>query len=356
MDISVGGHLLPNGDPDELLVWAVTVTGQVHLRQGVRLSQCPEGTGWLHVPLPERCQACRIGVGPTGLVWALTWHGKALIRLGVTRLQPSGTSWSLVEPPSPQQSLATNAESDETTLVEICVGENAVWATSRDGALWFRNGVKGAHAGHNQSMARGTKWVEMVGSIHSLSIGPNDHLVGLPETKCRDRRQRSVISRPLSVLLRTGITPADLTGKTWQPICPPVTAAFDAEGIPAGPKAGSSFHPPRRRATSGSSPAAGTVASSSLEHPSIPGTSPRTGSSNAYFHSMGNKVARNIVASAAASLTGATVGRLPVVGGPLSLAAGEMIRDEIGKIQVMAGSDKKYASLSVVDSIHLYKK
>ncbi len=53
MDVSVGGHEIPNGDPNELQVWAVTVLGRLFVRQGVTAS-CPEGTGWLRMPTPDR--------------------------------------------------------------------------------------------------------------------------------------------------------------------------------------------------------------------------------------------------------------------------------------------------------------
>lgn len=53
IDISVGGQEIPNGAPDELQVWAVTVLGRVVVRQGV-VATCPEGTGWLHIPTPNK--------------------------------------------------------------------------------------------------------------------------------------------------------------------------------------------------------------------------------------------------------------------------------------------------------------
>jgi tectonin beta-propeller repeat-containing protein 1 len=53
IDMSVGGHDLPNGDADESFVWVVTVLGKIYVRQGVR-SNCPEGNGWLHITTPER--------------------------------------------------------------------------------------------------------------------------------------------------------------------------------------------------------------------------------------------------------------------------------------------------------------
>ena len=88
------------GDPDESLVWAVSVLGKVYVRQRVT-TQCPEGKGWLHIPTPDKSEVSQISVGPTGLVWAVTWHGKALVRLGVTRIDPFGTTWSVLDPPDP---------------------------------------------------------------------------------------------------------------------------------------------------------------------------------------------------------------------------------------------------------------
>ena len=55
IDIAVGGSDIPNGDPDEVMVWTVTVMGRVMVRQGVTAS-CPEGTGWLHINTPDGCE------------------------------------------------------------------------------------------------------------------------------------------------------------------------------------------------------------------------------------------------------------------------------------------------------------
>jgi hypothetical protein len=39
--------------------------------------------------------------GGAGLAWAVTWQGSALVRLGVSLLDPTGTSWAEVPPPGP---------------------------------------------------------------------------------------------------------------------------------------------------------------------------------------------------------------------------------------------------------------
>ena len=64
---------------------AVTVLGRVFFRQGVNGNN-PEGSGWLHIPTPETSEASQISIGPTGLVWAVTWQGKALVRTGTRHL------------------------------------------------------------------------------------------------------------------------------------------------------------------------------------------------------------------------------------------------------------------------------
>ena len=37
---------------------------------------------WLHVPAPDGQEASQVSVGPTGLTWAVTWQGNALVRWG----------------------------------------------------------------------------------------------------------------------------------------------------------------------------------------------------------------------------------------------------------------------------------
>ena len=163
IDIAVGGRDIPNGNPEETMVWTVTVMGRVMVRQGVTAS-CPEGTGWLHINTPDGCEISQVATSPSGLVWAVTWNGRALVRLGVSRLDPAGTGWAEVEAPADGKS----------PLSHVSVGENAVWALSRDRRVWFRNGIRAASSGESESMARGTKWIEMVGELSMISVGPGD--------------------------------------------------------------------------------------------------------------------------------------------------------------------------------------
>ena len=114
----------------------------------------------------ELLSTLQISTSPSGLVWAVTWDGRALVRLGVSRLDPAGTGWGEVDAPADGKS----------PLSHVGVGENAVWALSRDRRVWFRNGIRAAASsgGDNESMARGTKWIEMVGELSMISVGPGD--------------------------------------------------------------------------------------------------------------------------------------------------------------------------------------
>lgn len=58
-------------------------------RTGVSTT-APEGLRWTAIPVPSGCEVNQISVGPTGLVWAVLWNGRALVRAGVTRESPTG--------------------------------------------------------------------------------------------------------------------------------------------------------------------------------------------------------------------------------------------------------------------------
>ena len=78
----------------------------------------------------------------------------------------SGTGWCELDSPNPGQS----------HLSHVSVGENSVWALSRDRKVWFRNGIRANSAGSNENLAKGSKWIEMVGELHMISVGPNDQV------------------------------------------------------------------------------------------------------------------------------------------------------------------------------------
>ena len=170
IDVSVGGHV--DDDDGELRVWAVTAGGRLVARQGVTKT-CPEGRGWLPVPTPLGKEVAQVSVAPSGLVWAVTWDGGALVRLGVDRMEPVGLTWVEVEAPKPQEPLAI-----------VSVGQSAVWAVTRSGNVWMRQGVR--TDGGSQQLAKGVRWVAMVGRASLVSLGGE---LGLREVRWGTVRQ-----------------------------------------------------------------------------------------------------------------------------------------------------------------------
>jgi tectonin beta-propeller repeat-containing protein 1 len=64
---------------------------QVMFRTGVSTT-APEGLRWTSITVPPGCEVNQVSVGPTGLVWAVLWNGRALVRAGVTRENPTGNT------------------------------------------------------------------------------------------------------------------------------------------------------------------------------------------------------------------------------------------------------------------------
>lgn len=80
-DIAVGGTSIPNAPPGLMCVWAITAHGRVMTRMGVSTT-CPEGVRWTNVSTPGGCEVSQISVGPTALVWACLFDGRAIVRTG----------------------------------------------------------------------------------------------------------------------------------------------------------------------------------------------------------------------------------------------------------------------------------
>ncbi|KAK6170342.1 hypothetical protein SNE40_018755 [Patella caerulea] len=192
IDIAVGGFNLPGQPPGFLSVWTITINGKVYVRKNVCIN-CPEGDSWEHIPT-DTLGLVNISVGPTGLVWAVTWDGLVLVRLGINRDNVYGATWC--EIPYPKEN---------TRMMQIALGTNSLWALSREGKVWFRKGIDGDQAWFNKQSAIGTSWVEMVGEFCHISLTPNDQVfaIGLNDRK---------------PYFRTGVNASDLGGKTWQPL------------------------------------------------------------------------------------------------------------------------------------------
>ncbi|XP_014203430.1 tectonin beta-propeller repeat-containing protein [Copidosoma floridanum] len=196
IDVSIGGHQTPGGNPGGLIVWAVTAHGRVMFRVGVSTTS-PEGLRWSEIKMNSGDEAAQVSVGATGLVWLTLLNGKAVVRTGVTRENLMGDEWIEVEPPQP-----------ELRLTQISVGCDAVWAVTHEGSVWFRKGIKGEMGGVCEQLAVGTGWVEMSTKMILVSVALNDQVWAIGhEDRC--------------LYYRTGITRSELTGKKWKAINAP---------------------------------------------------------------------------------------------------------------------------------------
>ncbi|XP_043272116.1 tectonin beta-propeller repeat-containing protein isoform X2 [Venturia canescens] len=197
IDVAIGGNQIPGGSPGSLVVWAVTAHGRVMFRVGVS-STSPEGQRWSAIKLPTGYEVCQISVGVSGLVWAILMNGKAIVRIGVTRENPMGDDWSEVEPPQ-----------SDLRLLQVSVGNDAVWAVTHEGSVWFRKGIKGEMSGVCEQLSTGTGWVEMLSKMALVSVAPNDQVWAIGyEDRC--------------LYYRNGITRSELTGKKWRLINVPL--------------------------------------------------------------------------------------------------------------------------------------
>ncbi|XP_040845951.1 tectonin beta-propeller repeat-containing protein 1 [Ochotona curzoniae] len=183
-DLSVGGWEITEEPVGRLSVWAVSLQGKVWYREDVNHAN-PEGSEWTLVDTPG--EVAQISCGPHDLLWATLWEGPALVREGISRNNPKGSSWTTIEPPGP-----------DSGILHVSVGVSVVWAVTKDQKVWFRRGVNS----HNPC---GTSWIEMVGEMTMVNVGLNDQVWGI---SCEDRAMH----------FRQGVTPSELSGKTWKAI------------------------------------------------------------------------------------------------------------------------------------------
>ncbi|XP_072168056.1 tectonin beta-propeller repeat-containing protein 1-like [Diadema setosum] len=193
MELSVGGHELPGQSEGYLSVWAISALGKVFCRVGVTRKN-PEGYLWREVFTSEGKGLLQLSVGPTGVVWGVTWDGQGVIRIGVSRDHPLGTSWTYVSPP------------EKGLLASVTMGNNVVWALTRDKKVWFRKGFMSTVGNENRSNREGTSWIEMFGQVGQLSVGPNDQVWAL-----------TAEDRPCLVF-RSGVSYEELSGREWKSI------------------------------------------------------------------------------------------------------------------------------------------
>lgn len=172
-----------------LSVWAVSAHGRVMHRSGVSMIS-PEGQRWTAIPTPTgEISSISVGMlnktlthtfklkknvkiyfflGAMGLVWAVLYSGRALVRTGIRSDNLIGEKWIEVWPPA-----------ENLRIIQVSVGTNAVWCITNDNHVWFRRGIKGDICGISEDAATGNGWVEMVGNISQVSVASNDQVFAI---------------------------------------------------------------------------------------------------------------------------------------------------------------------------------
>ncbi|XP_065180942.1 tectonin beta-propeller repeat-containing protein 1-like isoform X2 [Sycon ciliatum] len=145
----------PIGAHDNVAVWAMDVHGDVICRYGVTASQ-PQGEEWRWVS--SNTKFISIAVGSDRAVWGISDAGWSCIRLGITDIKQSGTSWKRIGVPAPDR-----------TLTEVTVGSHRVWVRDNRGDLWFRQGV-------TAQRPEGDAWIQVPGSVEKLTVSANNQL------------------------------------------------------------------------------------------------------------------------------------------------------------------------------------
>ncbi|XP_037670097.1 tectonin beta-propeller repeat-containing protein 1 isoform X2 [Choloepus didactylus] len=169
-------------------LWAISDKGDVLCRLGVSELN-PAGSSWLHVGTDQPFVS--ISVGTCYQVWAVARDGSAFYRGAVSHSQPAGDCWFHVASPPKQR------------LKQVSVGQTSVYALDENGNLWHRQGVTPSHP-------QGACWEHVSNNVRQVSVGPLDQVWVIA-----DKVQGSRGLSRGTVCHRTGVQPHEPKGRGW---------------------------------------------------------------------------------------------------------------------------------------------
>ncbi|XP_037363027.1 tectonin beta-propeller repeat-containing protein 1 isoform X2 [Talpa occidentalis] len=181
---SLGAHR--NGH--SIALWAISDKGDVLCRLGVSQLN-PAGSSWLHVGTDQPFTS--ICIGACYQVWAIARDGSAFYRGSVSPSQPAGDCWYHIPSPPKQK------------LKQVSVGQTSVYALDENGNLWYRQGV-------TPSYPQGSSWEHVSNNVRHVSVGPLDQ-VWVIANKVQGSHS---LSRG-TVCHRTGVQPHEPKGQAW---------------------------------------------------------------------------------------------------------------------------------------------
>ncbi|XP_048223554.1 tectonin beta-propeller repeat-containing protein 1 isoform X2 [Perognathus longimembris pacificus] len=176
------------GQGHSIALWAVSDKGDVLCRLGVSELN-PAGSSWLHVGTDQPFSS--VSIGACYQVWAVARDGSAFYRGSVSPSQPAGDCWYHIPPPPKQR------------LTQVSVGHTSVYALDDNGNLWFRGGI-------TPSYPQGSSWEHVSNNVRLVSVGPLDQVwVIANKVQGSHGLSRGTVCR------RTGVQPQEPKGQGW---------------------------------------------------------------------------------------------------------------------------------------------
>ncbi|XP_042542936.1 tectonin beta-propeller repeat-containing protein 1 isoform X2 [Dipodomys spectabilis] len=176
------------GQGHSIALWAVSDKGDVLCRLGVSELN-PAGSSWLHVGTDQPFAS--VSIGACYQVWAVARDGSAFYRGSVSPSQPAGDCWYHIPSPPKQR------------LMQVSVGHTSVYALDENGNLWFRGGI-------TPSYPQGSSWEHVSNNVRRVSVGPLDQVwVIANKVQGSHGLSRGTVCR------RTGVQPHEPKGQGW---------------------------------------------------------------------------------------------------------------------------------------------
>uniref|UniRef100_A0A8W4FE77 Tectonin beta-propeller repeat-containing protein 1 n=1 Tax=Sus scrofa TaxID=9823 RepID=A0A8W4FE77_PIG len=176
------------GSGPSIALWAVSDKGDVLCRLGVSELN-PAGSSWLHVGTDQPFAS--VSIGACYQVWAVARDGSAFYRGSVSPSKPAGDCWYHIPSPPKQR------------LKQVSVGHTAVYALDENGNMWYRQGV-------TPSYPQGSGWEHVSNNVRRVSVGPLDQVWVIA-----DKVQGSHGLSRGTVCHRTGVQPLEPKGLGW---------------------------------------------------------------------------------------------------------------------------------------------
>ncbi|XP_013376620.1 PREDICTED: tectonin beta-propeller repeat-containing protein 1 isoform X3 [Chinchilla lanigera] len=191
-DVSIIPESPEGPDSDDrghnIALWAVSDKGDVLCRLGVSELN-PVGSSWLHIGTDQPFAS--VSIGACYQVWAVARDGSAFYRGSVSPSQPAGDCWYHIPSPPKQR------------LMQVSVGQTSVYALDENGNLWYRGGV-------TPSYPQGSSWEHVSNNVRRVSVGPLDQVwVIANKVQGTHGLSRGTVCR------RTGVQPREPKGQGW---------------------------------------------------------------------------------------------------------------------------------------------